>query len=234
MDAKIKKIFREETIESLGLSYNTNNLTLLKKKKLKTKCKKFKNWNYEEDELLSRLFNIYGNKWKIIVKYFPNRTAYQLNYRLQQIVKNKDQQENNSSPDTTQTDSKHSFSYKKNKKSNFQIHEKKFFENLEKIKFLFKSLTQKKSSYNTAIFYSFSEISDNQQFSNLENDENFDNAQIKQILNYMGFFLKDINNMSNIYKNIDVNNQFLCLQSKVTQTYISLIEFMIVNKKFFI
>jgi hypothetical protein len=54
-------------------------------KKIKKKCINFKNWSETDDNLLKRLFRNYGNKWKIIAKYFPSRTPYQLSYRIKTL-----------------------------------------------------------------------------------------------------------------------------------------------------
>lgn len=61
------------------------NKNFLRTKKAKKKCLNFKNWNSTDDYLLKVLFRNYGNKWKIISKYFPTRTPYQLSYRLKTL-----------------------------------------------------------------------------------------------------------------------------------------------------
>jgi hypothetical protein len=72
---------------------NTSNQSMEKiiekskqKKKHKKKCQHFKNWAETDDLLLRRLFVNYGNKWKIIAKYFPSRTPYQLSYRMKTLI----------------------------------------------------------------------------------------------------------------------------------------------------
>jgi len=370
MESKTDRVFMEVPKENQKISewrnvdlYKfQNEESLLKKKKKKSKCKKFKNWNCEEDNLLRRLFKIYGNKWKIIEKYFPNRTAYQLNYRVQKLIKNlsKNDFQNNSQFETTQIESKEnscSSYFKRIKKTKTQILENSFFENFEKLNSLFefsnpqnfegkkfnencskinlihsseqgltgeftnKSLSpvfsdlgkkliisNSKSQNNFDIknlnFYSndknlsnldsqnkidnylnlnnfesnennnlinnfFGKINKEKNeidlsynkfecpsslnkmndfystnssgmikekiaFNNFENFKEKDSAQLKEILNYLGFFLKDIYNLSLSYEKIDVNNHFLLLQSNVISTYMTLIEYMIVNNKFFI
>lgn len=282
----LRSLKEESKININSVGCDKKNISLLKQKKPKSKCKKFKNWNCEEDNLLFKLYQIYGNKWKIIVKYFPNRTAYQLNYRMQKLlqdtVQKKDLENTSSIPETTLTETKYEYKYKQYSKSNQNFQENNFFENLETIKKLFESFKTsqasdelKSPSLSTLIcerirnahepILALSEEDDvnikNLNFNDSDSKSkeksminNFkdsmiekrnlpgfkfdelktkESGQLKEILNLLGFFLKDVNNLCNSYQKIDINNNLLILQSNIITTYISLIEYMIVNEKFF-
>ena len=87
-----------EDLKNNFISTTTSNKIIVEtikilQKKTKKKCLNFKNWNEIDDSLLRRLFGNYGNKWKIIAKYFPTRTPYQLSYRMKTLKEKDDKKQ---------------------------------------------------------------------------------------------------------------------------------------------
>jgi len=58
-------------------------------------------------------------------------------------------------------------------------------------------------------------------------------AELKEILNYLGFFLKDIFTLALNYETLDAHKRLLQLQSTVIATYSSLVKYMIANRHYF-
>jgi hypothetical protein len=102
-------------------------------KKFKSRCQNFKNWNETEDNLLRRLYRLYGNKWKIIGKYFSNRSPYQLCYRIKKLEEN----------------SKENFFIGKRDNLQSEILENSFFDNLENLQKALKPIQRNRFRSNT-------------------------------------------------------------------------------------
>ena len=201
------------------------NVDRLIQRKSKKKCKNFKNWNIVDDNLLRRLFGIYGNKWKIIFKYFPNRTPYQLSYRMKTLNEKTSQKSSTSNilpdPDSNSLEIPSNSSSKNYEKLFAEIIENSFFEKLDYIK--------------TNLKPSFSELDLNEKEpENNKKVRNLNSGEMKDAITNLGFFLRDVNYLSILHKENDKDQHFVLLLKNSIKTYISLIEKMLVNKEFFI
>ena len=205
------------------------NVCELIQRKSKKKCKNFKNWNDIEDNLLKRLFGIYGNKWKIIGKHFPTRTPYQLCYRLKTLNENEKKEQ------LIPLEEKQNFDLQENEKKtseNFpttgelftEIVENSFFKKLENLQKIFEA-----SQFPTP--------KENEEVKELELNEKSEESSVKtfpdmkETLSNLGYLLRDINYLSLLNEKNDKEKHFLILQRNTIKTYICLIKKMKKEKK---
>lgn len=203
--------------------FEDKNINLLKKKP-KKKCMNFKNWSNTDDSLLKRLFNNYGNKWKIIAKYFPSRTPYQLSYRMKILSEDKnnkakdiDNQEelkfNTRSFENSEVNEQNYSSENGNSSHKFTI-EKSFFENLN----FFKKTIQ---------FINAEENYEDLELSEEENSEFSDDFHKNKFILKLENLIKDISYLSTEYCDLDKNQHFETLLETAVRAYYCLTK----NKK---
>jgi hypothetical protein len=202
-------------------------------KKFKSKCKNFKNWSEKEDSLLKRLFNVYGNKWKIIGKHFSNRTTYQLSYRIKTLEENDKKRDNKSKENSDESSAKEK---KDNKFSEFL--ENSFFENLKNLQLALKTMKKKSSNSNSNGNFN-ANANQNKKNLNSENDinysdlelnenfgEKFNYSQLKECLNHLGLLIRDTNYLSLLKKEEDKNKHFPLFLVNCIKSYKSIVEAM--------
>jgi len=220
----------EKTNTSENSQKSENKKFELIQRKSKSKCRNFKNWSEVEDNLLKRLFRIYGNKWKIIGKHFPSRTPYQLCYRIKTLDENekKNQEEQKNGKNFSEvkinlsqnSPISQNFSVRKSGKLFAEIIENSFFEKLENVE---KALNSSKISRNANEKNLDFELNLNEENEKENFQLNLNFSETKDCLNSLGFLLRDINYLSLLKEDEDENKHFLILLKNSIKSYMSLI-----------